>query len=126
MKYLKSFESSKERYYWEISYPEFDKSDDIDISQEALDIIKKYNIIGKVIYTTFGLRTSSLDYKRNIFYTPIGIISESEDEWFKVSFVFNGNLKYYLCDQLEGLEECLKYITSLSDRSTGWIGKDKN
>lgn len=126
MKYLKSFESSKERYYWEISYPEFDKSDDIDISQEALDIIKKYNIIGKVIDTTFGLRTSSLDSKRNIFYTPIGIISESEDEWFKVSFVFNGNLKYYLCDQLEGLEECLKYITSLSDRSTGWIGKDKN
>lgn len=126
MKYLKSFESSKERYYWEISYPEFDKSDDIDISQEALDIIKKYNIIGKVIDTTFGLRTSSLDSKRNIFYTPIGIISESEDEWFKVSFIFNGNLKYYLCDQLEGLEECLKYITSLSDRSTGWIGKDKN
>ncbi len=126
MKYLKSFESSKERYYWEISYPEFDKSDDIDISQEALDIIKKYNIIGKVIYTTFGLRTSSLDFKRNIFYTPSGIISESEDEWFKVSFIFNGNLKYYLCDQLEGLEECLKYITSLSDRSTGWIGKDKN
>ena len=126
MKYLKSFESSKERYYWEISYPEFDKSDDIDISQEALDIIKKYNIIGKVIDTTFGLRTSSLDFKRNIFYTPSGIISESEDEWFKVSFIFNGNLKYYLCDQLEGLEECLKYITSLSDRSTGWIGKDKN
>lgn len=39
------------------------------------------------------------------FYTDL--VYQLEDEWFILAIVDNGKTRYYLCDQLDGLEEAL-------------------
>ena len=59
------------------------------------------------------------DIKSGITY---GYIVELEDEWFIVSdIITNSHLnKFYLCDQLEGLDKCLHNIYGSTNFSK-WI-----
>lgn len=118
MKYIKSFESiNNDEYYHEISSHSeyFDKRKSIvDISQSAIGLIDKH---AKAIRNNDILRIERFSFvgmgKIYKFYRVNSEehIFELKDEWF-ISRIFtevNGVYKYryYLCDQLEGLDRCL-------------------
>ncbi len=114
MKHLKTFESSDKEYYWEIEQWEYVQKRDstlVDISKEAINIANKNQIFGKISeLSTINKKYSNYflmrDIKSGITY---GYIVELEDEWFIVNdIITNSHLnKFYLCDQLEGLDKCL-------------------
>ena len=127
MKHLKTFESSDKEYYWEIEQGEYVQKRDstlVDISKEAINIANKNQIFGKISeLSTINKKYSNYflmrDIKSGITY---GYIVELEDEWFIVSdIITNSHLnKFYLCDQLEGLDKCLHNIYGSTNFSK-WI-----
>ena len=110
MNYLKKFNESKKEYYWAVDHDDvLEKQNNvIDISQEAINIINKFNIQGEI-----RIITGEEDIFHCPMFTPnnykIRYIREYKDEWFIISIASLG-LRYYLCDQLEGLERCLRSI----------------
>ena len=121
MKHLKTFESSDKEYYWEIEQWEYVQKRDstlVDISKEAINIANKNQIFGKISeLSTINKKYSNYflmrDIKSGITY---GYIVELEDEWF----IVNDIIKFYLCDQLEGLDKCLHNIYGSTNFSK-WI-----
>ena len=136
MKYLKIFEKfdKKEGYFKEITEREYDKklftsdwgissdgdekylsnplSLDIDDS-EAENIYKMIEPFYQCLSVTLNSEveddwhpTNSLvfgeDGDFNLFITKL------DDEWYCVGD--GRRFKYYLCDQIDGLEECIKHI----------------
>ena len=127
MKYLELFESfSNEEYFKEISDIEyqdrlyqdiddvFQKSLSIDISDSEFEIISEmirplYNCMSEMSNKEFGDDGHPLnslvfgeDGEFEIFITKL------PDEWFCVNY--EPRSKYYCCDQLDGLKECIKHI----------------
>ena len=129
MRLLKLFESfTTDDYYQEQMDEEFSKIPIISMSDKYVsaisNIVDKYkssrnvnNLEVKVggdtkkyirIKNPLQLNTPVYDVNssRNI-WTSLNI-SESEDEWFRVSIWYRIGYKRYKCDQIEGVERLLK------------------
>jgi len=129
MRLLKLFESfTTDDYYQEQTDEEFSEIPSISMSDKYVsaisNIVDKYkssrnvnNLEVKVggdtkkhirIKNPLQLNTPVYDVNssRNI-WTSLNI-SESEDEWFRVSIWYRIGYKRYKCDQIEGLERLLK------------------
>ena len=114
MKYLKTFESTENKFYWEINQDDSSKSrvdNIVNISNRSLKLISKYDIDG---FTSIAL--GRIKYYR---FNGVEYLLELRDDWFiitlegescscKTLHCGHDNIeKYYLCDQLEGLEHFL-------------------
>ncbi len=111
MKYLKKFESiSTNQYYYNISatdFLEYQEKGCVTISKSAVDIIRRYGIKGDLKSIGGCAPYFDIENKNNILY-----VIEIPDEYFIIrmrAFIF------YKCDQLEGLEKCLKDVTNYAE-----------
>lgn len=80
----------------------------VDISNRTIDVVKRY--FDPVVTIRLTNRSMSFDVcefgkLKFEFYTDL--VYQLEDEWFILAIVDNGKTRYYLCDQLDGLEEAL-------------------
>ena len=110
-----------EQLYSEIG-DDYDYTNTINITYPTIALINKCGIIGEIFdfdidpFNCF-VKTLRKCYRPSNKYSPTaftaydGWIIELKDEWFIVSFVLKIASKYsrkwYLCDQLDGLEQCL-------------------
>ncbi len=123
MKYLRRFnESNNNRFYNEIDsgryFNEFAYGLSVNLSDKAQDIINKHRIEGKIDgLQEWENRDDAIShnhgksYRRIAFsiYPHIGWIKELRDEWFIVNLYKKNESAYlyYLCDQLDGLDNFL-------------------
>ncbi len=80
----------------------------VDISNSTINVVKRY--FDPVVTIRLTNRSMSFDVcefgkLKFEFYTDL--VYQLEDEWFILAIVDNGKTRYYLCDQLDGLEEAL-------------------
>ena len=114
----KIFESTNSPFYKKIEPSEYFNipiSKWLNISQEAIDIVKR-NFNDVSISSGCDYKFVEFDFNSNDNTT--NEISELQHEWFIVILIDRDkfNNSYYKCDQVEGLEKCLKdYINNKLD-----------
>ena len=104
MKYIKLFENNKDGYEV-ITHDDFMRwpmKSMVSISERNINIISR--ILSKYISLS-NINVNKNDLGYNYFALEFGdYIFESDDEWFFLVI----NNRYYKCDQLDGLLNCLK------------------
>ena len=105
-----------EHLYSEIG-DDYDYTNTINITYPTIALINKCGIIGEIFdfdidpFNCF-VKTLRKCYRPSNKYSPTaftaydGWIIELKDEWFLVNF--NNLERYFICDQLQGLEELIK------------------
>lgn len=105
MKNLKSFnESTNNNFFRIISEDEFFEMVDraVSLSEKAIQLIESHDIGGYFEPDSSNILRYKLPFK--------GVISELQDEWFLINKRHIVYFRYYLCDQLEGLDKFLSEI----------------
>ena len=111
MRYIKNFESIKlngNDGYRKITFGEYaNRTDDREaLKPNGIDY-KTLSKLGFFIYTTFGDGVMH-NHKNSLDINPILII-KLYDGWYQIRAGESGDsIKYYECDQLDGLLNCLK------------------
>jgi hypothetical protein len=109
---IKLFESFTDDYYKEITYDEWGHSF-IMMTESTIKKIRYF------LLTNYGIsailthkKDPSRDWVQNFLSYEsgdlTGIIYESEDEYFYITIFDYKDIKYYKCDQFEGLFKFLK------------------
>lgn len=116
MKYIKLFENFDEldgfKEYEIIPGDnrfKYDRKEDL---SEDLEIIRKFLVHNGSTDISTAIKYGALQkisfYNNNIFHT----IEKYKDDWFMIMVRQSERNKFYECDQLDGLLNCIKYLIS--------------
>ena len=113
MKYIKTFESLGNMRYKEISQADYSNlvNKFISISDRNMNMIYKIGAVNNIYIDKKNIRYCKLlpfNPMNQVATTSNTWVRELEDEWFILALYNNGYMTYHLCDQIDGLLECLK------------------
>ena len=113
MKYIKTFESLGNMRYKEISQADYSNlvNKFISISDRNMNMIYKIGAVNNIYIDKKNIRYCKLlpfNPMNQVATTTNTWVRELEDEWFILALYNNRYMTYHLCDQIDGLLECLK------------------